>query len=130
MYKKLLAIALVLVSVNLFAHEGHDDAPGSLKANHGGVVKAGKDINLEYKVSGDVVELYPVSHEGQDLTAAEIKVTATGKLPKGKAAPLKLEVKNGVYTAQLDFKGAYRIEVLVTADNKGKISTFKFQAEK
>ncbi len=130
MYKKLLATVLFLASVSLLAHEGHDDAPGAIKANHGGVVKAGKDVNLEYKVSGDVVELYPVSHEGKDLTASEIKVTATGKLPKGKVEPLKLEVKNGVYTAKLNFKGAYRIEVLVTADNKGKLSTFKFQAEK
>lgn len=130
MYKKLLAALLFVISGSLFAHEGHDDAPGSLKANHGGVIKAGKDINLEYKVTGDVVELFPVSHEGKDLPTTEIKLTATGKLPKGKAELLKLEVKNGVYTASLDFKGAYRIEISVTADNHGKISTFKFQAEK
>lgn len=130
MYKKLLATVLFLASISLFAHEGHEDAPGALKANHGGVVKAGKDINLEYKVSGDIVELHPVSHEGKDLPAAEIKITATGKLPKGKAKPLLIEVKNGVYTTKLDFKGAYRMEVLVTVENKGKLSTFKFQAEK
>ena len=51
----------------------------ALKANHGGVVKAGKELNIEYKVTGDVVELYPVSHDGKDLKASDVKLTATAK---------------------------------------------------
>lgn len=130
MFKKMLVTALLLGSVGLMAHEGHDDAPGALKANHGGVVKAGKELNLEYKVAGDTLELYPVSHDGKDLKAADVKLTAMGTLPKGKTEPVKLEVKNGVYTAKVDFKGAYRVEIQVMADNAGKKSTFKFQVEK
>lgn len=130
MFKKTTVAALLLISMSLFAHEGHDDAPGALKANHGGVVKAGKDINLEYVVSGELIKLYPVSHEGKDLAANDIKLTATTKLPKGKAEPVKLEIKDGVYLAKADFKGAYRIEFQVMADNGGKQSTFKFQVEK
>ena len=130
MYKKIIAVAVLLGALAVVAHEGHDDAPGTLKANHGGVVKAGKDINLEYVVKGDHVELYPVSHEGKDLAPADIKLTAKAKLPKGKAEPIKLDVKGGMYLAKADFKGAYRIEFNVVADNKGKQSTFKFQVEK
>lgn len=130
MFKKIIIGALLLVSVNLRAHEGHDETPGALKANHGGVVKAGQEINLEYVVSGEDVKLYPLSHDGKDLAANEVKLTATAKLPKGKAETLKLEIKDGVYLAKVDFKGAYRVEIMVKADNKGKESTFKFQVEK
>ena len=130
MFKKLMLATLLLGSLNLFAHEGHDNTPGALKAIHGGVVKAGKENNLEYVVSGDLVKLYPISHDGKDIVASDVKISATAKLPKGKAETLKLELKDGVYTAKVDFKGAYRIEFMVSTDNKGKQSTFKFQVEK
>lgn len=134
MLKKIIAAILlvgsVITSLNVVAHEGHDHAPGTLKANFGGVVKAGKDINLEYVIKGEDVELYPTSHEGASLKPADIQLQATAKVPKGKAEELKLEIKGEAYTAKLDFKGAYRVEVVVTADNKGKKSNFKFQVEK
>lgn len=130
MFKKIIVSVLLFGSMNLLAHEGHDVAVGSLKSNHGGVVKAGKDINLEFVVSGDEVKFYPISHDGKDLAANDVKLTATSKLPKGKAAALNLETKDGFYMAKVDFKDAYRIELLVNADNKGKKSTFKFQVEK
>ncbi len=129
-FKNILAIAGLLIATNVFAHEGHDLLPGNLKANHGGTVKAGKEINLEYVVAGSEVSLYPISHEGVDLSANDVKITATEKSPKGKKVDSKLEVKNGAYVANVDFKGAYRVEMNVTANNKGKVSTFKFQVEK
>lgn len=130
MFKGILATILMIGTLNAFAHEGHDETPGALKANHGGVVKSGKEINLEYVVKGDTVELYPASHDGKDLPVADVTLTGTAKPSKGKPAPLKFESKNGAYLAKIDFKGAYRVEVQVIADNKGKQSTFKFQVEK
>ena len=129
MLKKIIVAAILLGSFGLSAHEGHE-TPGALKAIHGGVVKAGKDINLEYVVAGDTVKLFPVSHDGQDIAATDVKITATAKLPKGKAETVKVDVKEGAFVAKADFKGAYRIEFTVNADNKGKLSTFKFQVEK
>lgn len=130
MLKKVILITTILGSLNVFAHEGHDEAPGALKANHGGVVKAGKEINLEYVVKGELVQLYPVSHDGKDLSAAAVKLTVQAKLPKGKAETIKVDVKDGIFIAKADFKGAYRIEFNVVVDNKGKQSAFKFQVEK
>lgn len=130
MFKKIVLATVLTLSLNVFAHEGHDEAPGSLKANHGGTVKKGKDINLEYVVSGSEVKLFPLSHEGQDLPLAEVKLTATSKLPKGKAIPSKLEVKDSAYVTEIDFKEAYRVEMNVDASHKGKKSSFKFQVEK
>lgn len=130
MIKKLFATVVLLGSLGAFAHEGHDHAPGTLKSNHGGVVKAGKEINLEYVIKGDLVELYPMSHEGKELEESAVKLTATGKPSKGKAEALKIESKNGVMVAKVDFKGAYRVEVQVSADSNGKKSNFKFQVER
>lgn len=129
MFKKLF-IVFILASLTAVAHEGHDDAPGMLKANHGGVVKAGKDINLEYVVSGTTVKLFPIGHDGKDLSASVVKISATTKAPKGKAEKALVEIKDGDYVTQVDFKQAYRVEMEVVADNHGKKSTFKFQVEK
>ncbi|AZZ37285.1 hypothetical protein CIK05_10965 [Bdellovibrio sp. qaytius] len=130
MFKKIICATILFATLNAFAHEGHDQTPGSLKANHGGTVKAGKEFNLEYVVSGNELKLYPASHEGSDLLATEVKISGTGKLPKGKAESLKIELKNGIYTAPIDFKSGYRIEVIATTEYKGKKDSFKFQVEK
>lgn len=130
MFRKIIFVSLFAFSLNLMAHEGHNQTPGSLKANHGGTIKAGKEINLEFVVSGNELKLYPASHEGADLAIAEVKLTGTGKLPKGKSEILKIEIKNGAYFAPIDFKTAYRIEVVATTEYKGKKDTFKFQVEK
>ena len=130
MFKKTMLAIFLLGALNAFSHEGHDNTPGSLKANHGGNVKAGKEINLEFVVLGNELKLYPASHDGTELTATEVKLTGTSKLPKGKSESLKIEIKNGAYIASIDFKTAYRIEVVVIAEFKGKKDTFKFQVEK
>ncbi|MBC7467270.1 MAG: FixH family protein [Bdellovibrio sp.] len=130
MFNKIILTIAIVSSLTAFAHEGHDDAPGALKANHGGTVKAGKELNLEYVVTGSEVKLFPVSHDGKDVPASDVKVTATTKAPKGKLEAAKIESKDGVYVTQVDFKGAYRLEMAVTADFKGKKSEFKFQVEK
>lgn len=130
MFKKLCVSIVVLFALSSIAHEGHDILPGALKANHGGVVKAGREINLEYVVAGAEVKLFPINHDGKDLNPAEVKLTAMAKLPKGKPESLKIELKNGVLLTQVDFKNAYRVELSVVAEYQGKKSNFKFQVEK
>ncbi|MFZ3231518.1 MAG: hypothetical protein WA160_15025 [Pseudobdellovibrio sp.] len=134
MFKKTILSVSFLFSIlsvlPIYAHEGHDNTPGGIKANHGGVVKAGKEINLEFVVSGIEVKLYPANHDGKDLLSNEVKIRATAKLPKGKAESIKLSEKDGAFVASLDFKSSYRIEMNVEADVNGKKSSFKFQVEK
>lgn len=130
MFKAIIVLVSLIRSITLFAHDGHDSAPGMLKANHGGKVEAGKEINLEYVVSGTEVKLFPASHEGKDLLAAEVKLIVNSKLPKGKLEKVKLTSKDGAYVAVVDFKTAYRVEMNVEADVNGKKSTFKIQIEK
>lgn len=127
---KLLTAVVLMGSLNLFAHEGHDHAPGALKALHGGTVVAGKEINLEYVVSGNEVKLFPATHEGKDIPATKAKLKVTTKLRKGKAEAIKLELKDGVYVAKVDFKGNYRIEMNVATETDDEKDSFKFQVEK
>ena len=130
MIKKIILATMMSLSLSAVAHEGHDDAPGAIKANHGGTVKAGKEINLEYVVSGAEVKLYPVSHDGKDLNASDVKLIVTAKAPKGKAEAVKIENNEGAFVGTIDFKGAYRSEVVVDATVANKKSNFKFQVEK
>lgn len=127
--KFILVIGLVS-SVSGLAHEDHYKTPGMLKANHGGKVEAGKEINLEYVVNGTEVKLFPADHDGKDLALTEVELKATAKLPKGKPTPVTLTKKDGAFVAQVDFKSAYRVEMSVDAVVKGKKSTFKVQIEK
>ena len=130
MNKKIVLVVLLLGSLITLAHEGHDATPGATKANHGGTVKRGKEINLEYVVSGNTVKLFPASHDGKDLPQVDVKLLATAKLPKGKPESAKLEFKHGSYFMNVDFKSAYRLEVDVVAEVNGKKDNFKFQVEK
>lgn len=130
MFKKIILSIVLMGTLVSFAHEGHDQAPGTIKSNHGGVVKVGKEINLEYVVNGTEVKFFPASHDGKDLNSADVQMTVTAKLPKGKAENLKLDNKNGSLVATVDFKNAYRVEVNVEANHQGKKSIFKFQVEK
>ncbi|WP_413943149.1 hypothetical protein [Bdellovibrio sp. HCB-162] len=125
----LITLSTILFLQPVLAHEGHE-TPGVIKAVHGGTALPGKEINLEYMVSGTELKIYPVSHEGKDLNASQVKVSATAKAPKGKAENLKLENKDGAFVTQVDFKNAYRLEVNVTTETSGKKDSFKFQVEK
>ena len=129
MKQLILIMTMSFLSTIGFAHEGHDDAPGSVKATHGGVVKQGKEINLEIVSAGGELKLFPVSHTGADIPLSDVKLTGTAQPPKGKAVPLALEVKDKSYFSKLDFNGAYRLSLEIKADVKGKKDTFKIQVE-
>ena len=127
----LSAIGFVLsVGSQAVAHEGHDVAPGAIKTSHGGVAKAGKEINLEYVASGTEITFYPMSHEGKDIAPTDLKLTATSKKPKGKMENLKVDAQAVGFKTNVDFKDAYRSEVVVKTEIKGKKDTFKLQVEK
>lgn len=122
-------LGITLLIQPVWAHEGHE-TPGVIKALHGGTTLPGKQINLEYMVSGTELKLYPLSHDEKDLSTSQVKVQATAKAPKGKAEKLKIENKDNAFITQVDFKNAYRLEIQVTTETSGKKDIFKFQMEK
>lgn len=129
MQKIIFATVLLLFGTSAFAHEGHNEAPGTIKALHGGTVKKGKEINLEVVSSGGELKLFPRSHAGEDISTSEVTITATAQPPKGKPAPLVLEAQKDAFTSKLDFKGSYRLSLEIKSDYKGKKDIFKIQVE-
>ena len=127
--KNFTLILLIILPTLSFAHEGHNNTPGSLKSLHGGVVQAGKEVNLEVIINGQEITLFPTGHEGVDLPAKNLKIEATAKPKKGAAYPLKLiSTKNG-FTSTVDLKGANRLPVTVSVTTNGKTDKFIIQVE-
>ncbi|MGZ3773604.1 MAG: hypothetical protein ACXVCY_16735 [Pseudobdellovibrionaceae bacterium] len=126
----ILSLFTLLLSQSIFAHEGHGEAPGMLKAIHGGTILGGKEINLEYLTSGPELKIFPEAHEGDILNIADIKISATTALPKKKAENLKLQLKEGAYVGTVDLKKSHRAEVIITTEIHGKKDHFKFQVER
>nr|BFD67114.1 hypothetical protein HAGR004_21360 [Bdellovibrio sp. HAGR004] len=127
-----LAAALVLslfASASL-AHEGHDQVPGSLKAMHGGIPKAGKLMNMEMLAIENKVQLFPRAHEGETLDMTKLKISGTAKSPKGKSQPLKLTQAEKAFNTEVDFHGSHRVNLEIKAEYEGKTDTFKFLVEK
>ncbi|QDK44640.1 hypothetical protein B9G69_010310 [Bdellovibrio sp. SKB1291214] len=133
MNKQFLTIALssiLFFGVNSIAHEGHDEIPGQIKAQHGGIVKAGKEINMEMLVSGDSIQFFPLAHSGEDLKIADVKLTGTAKTPKGKPQALTFTNDGKAFATKVDLKGAYRADLDIKAQHSGKTDSFKFLLEK
>lgn len=133
MNKQFLTIALssvLLFGMNSLAHEGHDEIPGQIKAMHGGVVKAGKELNMEMLVTGDSVQFFPLAHSGEDLKIADVKLTGTAKTPKGKPQALTFTNDGKSFSTKVDLKGAYRADLNIKAQHSGKTNNFKFLVEK
>ena len=130
--KKLL-LALAFVSAPAFAHEGHNhDAPTTIQAPKGGVVKALDESRVEVVAKGKDIKIYFYDKEMKPREASGFKVTAIAELPRGK----KSEVVNlGAKEAQLegtyDAKGAHRytLKLNVTDSKTGRADNLSFTIE-
>lgn len=129
MNKFLFLIITIFLPLNLMGHEGHNDAPGTLKSLHGGTVQRGKELNLEVIINGREFILYPTSHENKDIPAGEVKITATAKPKKGKKYLVSLLSSKGGYSATVDLHGANRLPIEIDIKSRGKIDHFTIQIE-
>ncbi len=134
MIRMLTATAMVLLTTMALAHEGHNDAPGAIKTHNGGLPLGGKQLNLEYVISGSEVKIFPLAHEeGKTIDLSKFKITGQGLVKPGKNKPydLKFEAKDGSFVAPVDFQSGSRVEVKLTTDYNGKKDSYKpIQVEK
>jgi hypothetical protein len=114
---------------NCWAHEGHS-VPGVLPSTHGGTAIGGKDINIEYITNDKELLIYPLSHDGKDLSLEKVKISGTAKAPKGKNEILLFNSKDGVFMTQVDFQKNHRVEINIVTELNQRKSEFKFQMEK
>ncbi len=129
-FKILTLITLLAFSSIGHAHEGHDQLPGQLKALHGGLVKTGKEMNLEMVFAQETAKFYPVAHENETIDLSKVKLTGTAKKPKGKETPLSFNSDGKSFTTKVDLKGSYRADLVIQVEYDGKKDTFKFLVEK
>lgn len=129
-FLKTLFATLILSGVNTFAHEGHNEVPGQIKSIHGGIVKAGKELNLEMVATDSAVQFFPLAHPGDKLVIADVKISGTAKTPKGKPQNLKFTGDEKSFSTTVDLEGSYRANLEIKVQYTGKTDTFKFIVEK
>lgn len=130
---KLSTFALVGImsfSCPLFAHEGHGQLPGQLKALHGGLVKAGNEMNLEMLYSNGTAKFFPVAHADETIDVSKVRLTGTIRKPKGKETPLSFTSDGKSFSTKVDLKGTYRADLEIQLHYEGKTDSFKFLVEK
>lgn len=127
--KKIILALLLALPITALTHEGHD-APTSVQSIHGGMALTGEILNMEYVYSKGELKIYPRAHEGDDLKIADLKLTATLKKPREKAAAAPLEFKDSYFSTKVDFGKAHRIEVQTSVTYKNKTEKFTYQLEK
>lgn len=127
--KNLLLVLALSLTFSVSAHEGHNNSPGSFKSLHGGTVQNGKELNLEVIINGKELTVFPTSHEGKDVPAKEVKLTAQAKPKKGKAYEVKFIPSNNGHSATVDLQGANRLPIEISVTSKGKTDKFTVQVE-
>jgi hypothetical protein len=86
-----LLVASSLISGPAQAHEGHNKAPGSVAAPHGGVIQGTASLYWELVNEAGGIKLYPLTHDMAPVPPKEISLTASVSFPKKpKAETIKL----------------------------------------
>lgn len=116
MKKLLSALALLAICTPALAHEGHDhDAPTTIQAPKGGVIKALDESRVEVTSKGKDLNIFLYDKELKPLAVTGFKVKAKAQLPRGKKEE-EIQLIPGAtsYTGVYDAKGAHRYTLLLS----------------
>ena len=127
--KNFIVTIILALTAQAYSHEGHNDAPGSFKSLHGGMVQNGKESNLEVVINGRELTVYPTGHDNKDIPSKDVTLTAQAKPKKGKPYTINLTPAKSGYSATLDLQGANRLPVEITVTSRGKTDKFTVQIE-
>ena len=121
---------LIIYSMQIFAHEGHNKTPGVKAAPHGGILKGTDNTYVELVSSKSGIKIYPLDHDMKPLKLGPKGLTATYVLPPPKVADkLVLDDKGDHFSGNPNVKGSYKYDLLVTVDVSGKTEKVKFTVE-
>lgn len=106
----MMLVALSFVGSVALAHEGHNhDAPTTLKAPKGGVIKALDESRVEVVSKGKDLKVYLYNKEMKPQDVNGFTVVATAELPRSKKTEeVKLSSKGTFFEGTYDAKGAHR----------------------
>ncbi len=129
--KRLRSAVLLSLAFGTYAaaHEGHDKAPGSVQAPHGGVVQGTSQMYIELVNDASGIKLYPLTHDLVAVATKNVKVAATAQAPKKKKEPVKLTAVEDHFEGKVDAKGAYRYTLVLETTYQGKKEKVTFQVE-
>ncbi len=129
----LSALAFVLSSPFGFGHEGHNhDAPTTLKAPKGGVIKALDRARVEVVSKGKDVKVYVYDKGMKPAPASEFKISAQAELPRSKGkTDVALTPKENFFEGSYDAKGSHRytLKLAVTDSKTGRTDNLTFTIE-
>lgn len=130
---KYLLIALALVSAPALAHEGHNhDAPTTIQAPKGGVVKALDEARVEVVAKGKDIKIYVYDKDMKPRDAAGLRIVATAELPRNKKSDaVAFQPKGNQFEGTYDAKGAHRyaLKLSVTDTKTGRTDNLSFNIE-
>lgn len=134
---KKLTIAILITlgawSLNAIAHEGHNhDAPTSLKAPKGGIIKALDEARVEVVAKGKDLKIYVYDKEMKPAQASTFKVIATAELPRTKKEEsVALNAQDTFFDAVYEAKGAHRytLKLAVTDPKTNRTDNLTFTVE-
>lgn len=129
----LLVFALCFVGPYAMAHEGHDhDAPTTLKAPKGGVIKALDESRVEVVSAGKDVKIYLYDKEMKPAAPSGFKIEAKAELPRTKKEEvISLKAKDSFLEGSYDAKGSHRytLKLAVTDSKTGRTDNLTFTIE-
>lgn len=117
--KQLIMTILFLFVPSLQAHEGHDhDAPTTLQAQKGGVIKALEETRIEVTSKGKSLKIYVYDKNLKPQSLAGFKVSAQALAPRSKKTDeIPLVAKESHYEAEYDAKGLHRYTLLLSIND-------------
>jgi hypothetical protein len=107
---QLIAVLLSL-TLPVFSHEGHDhDAPQTVNAPNGGIVKSLEETYVEAVSKGNQVFIYLYDKEMKPKNVSLFELSATAQFPKNKIKekPVAFVKKDFHFDATFDAQGSHR----------------------
>ena len=133
---RVLFVLGVLLSGKAWSHEGHDhDAPTTIKAPKGGIIKALDESRVEVVSKGKNIKIYLYDKAMKSAPSSEFKITAKAELPRTKKIDeIKLEARDNFFEGNYDAKGIHRytlkLEVNHTKVNEPTNLSFTIEPRK
>jgi hypothetical protein len=106
-----MMVLACVVSAAAFAHEGDHDAPGSVQAPRGGLIRSTEDSHYEVLVKGKEIEIFAYDLALKPLALDQVTLAGTVTLPRKKPQPITITKDKDRFRAQFDAKGAHRYEL-------------------
>jgi hypothetical protein len=122
-----------LFALTAFSHEGHDhDAPTTIQAPKGGVVKALDEARVEAVSKGKDIKIYLYDKDMKPKSTKGFTLKATAELPRTKKTEeVKLTAKESSFEGSYDAKGMHRytLKLEVTDPGTGHSDQLSFTIE-